>query len=115
MMTSEKFKEKGYVPNHPLYFESKVPIRSAASLLLRVFVHKENHHEEVEEMVKKLEQEQSKALTRSGELAKKYLVKLKEEVVDLVKYNRNDLKRDMLSVYEGVLAILHWRKRSSRI
>lgn len=39
-MTSEKLMEEGYTPNHPLYFESKVPIQSAASLLLKILVHK---------------------------------------------------------------------------
>ncbi|KAI9470945.1 MAG: hypothetical protein EXX96DRAFT_586296 [Benjaminiella poitrasii] len=105
MFVSKKYKEKGFVPNHPLFFVTESNSQKAASLLLKVFVNKTLYKKEIKEVLSNLQMIQNNSLTASEKLMKRYMVDLNSMVKFLDRtYNLTEIKRDMLFVYERTLA-----------
>ncbi|KAI7896191.1 uncharacterized protein EV154DRAFT_476559 [Mucor mucedo] len=104
MFLSVEFTSKGYIPNHPISFLVENIVQRGASLLLRAFTYKILPREEIAEVDSRFENSVTK-LTESGKLVRKYITELnsKDQLV-ISEYDRVQLKKDMLYIYENTLA-----------
>ncbi|KAI8331998.1 hypothetical protein BD560DRAFT_494086 [Blakeslea trispora] len=105
MLISQRFKKEGVSPNRPLYCLRSWNCRAiAASLILRAFVEDSIDKAKMKEVKKELT---ASVQTSSSivKLLKKYLIKLcKAEKVPAEDFCKVELKKDMLEIYEKVLA-----------
>ncbi|CAO3633639.1 unnamed protein product [Mucor hiemalis] len=103
MFLSEEFNSKGYIPCHPVSFSPENNVQRGASLLLKTFTHNILPREEIAEVESRFDT--STKLTISGQLVRKYIAELNSmDQLNINEYDRVQLKKDMLYIYENTLA-----------
>ena len=93
--------EQNLVPFHPLFFTQGKPIQQAASLVLRVFV-EESNCQRVKAFKSRLP---DKPNNLAHQLLNGYIDRLsKQKEFSAEEFDRKELKKDMLNIYEKILA-----------
>lgn len=105
MLISSSFQERSYEPHYPLSSKSNNSFQEAASLLSNIFTFNALKKEEITEIKLKVASLKDSKQTVSSRLIQKYIMELDcKDDVEMERFNRNQLKKDMLQIYENVLA-----------
>ncbi|KAI8328698.1 hypothetical protein EDC96DRAFT_69864 [Choanephora cucurbitarum] len=105
MLISQRFEKQGLSPTHPLHLRTDNKIQEAASLILNIFTYKSIDRASLRQAKSNLSELPESSLTASGKLVKHYVNTLNQQRrFSVEKFEKKELKKDMLSVYEGVLA-----------